>query len=96
MWSFMLRCHLLGHRFRFFHEGESMRWHCARGCGAEGSKRYPTARDAERYARAFDREDQADLGRRAPLGLLPLRLLRAWRRRGDRGDGGPRTVPRSR
>lgn len=73
-----------------------MRWRCARGCGAEGSKRYPTARDAERYARAFDREDEADLGRRAPLGLLPLRLWRAWRRRRDGTDGGPRAVTRSR
>lgn len=65
-----------------------MLWHCARGCGAEGSKRYPTAQDAERYARAFDREDQADLGRRAPLGLLPLRLLRAWRLRHRKQAGG--------
>ncbi|GAA1434445.1 hypothetical protein GCM10009601_58900 [Streptomyces thermospinosisporus] len=73
-----------------------MLWHCARGCGAEGSKRYPTARDAERYARAFDREDRADLGRRAPLGLLPLRLVRAWRRRRDGAGGGPHAVPRSR
>lgn len=65
-----------------------MRWHCARGCGAQGSKRYPTAQDAERYARAFDREDQVDLGRRAPLGLLPLRVLRAWRLRGRKEAGG--------
>jgi hypothetical protein len=79
----MLRCKTLGHRFRFTSEGETMRWDCARGCGAGGSKRYATAVDAARYARAFDREDREDLGRRAPLvGLFPLRLLRAWRRRG--------------
>lgn len=65
-----------------------MLWHCARGCGAEGSKRYPTTQDAERYARAFDREDQEDMGRRAPLGLLPLRLLRAWRLRRRKEAGG--------
>lgn len=64
-----------------------MRWRCARGCGAQGSKRYPTPQDAERYARAFDREDSADLGRRAPLGLLPLRLLRTWRLRRRKGAG---------
>ncbi|MFE7894703.1 hypothetical protein [Streptomyces sp. NPDC057412] len=58
-----------------------MRWHCVRACGAEGSKRYPTPEDAQRYAQAFDREDLSDVGRRAPLGLLPLRLLRAWRQR---------------
>ncbi|MFJ8108394.1 hypothetical protein [Streptomyces sp. NPDC096132] len=68
-----------------------MHWHCARGCGAEGTKRYPTAQDAARYAQAFDREDQADMGRRAPLGLLPLRLLRAWRlRRREEAGGEPR------
>jgi hypothetical protein len=77
----MLRCRLLGHRFRFTSEGEFMRWRCARGCGAGGDKRYASADDAERYARAFDREDREDLGRRAPLiGLLPLRLARAFRR----------------
>src|SRR5690606_22896257 len=71
--SSVLRCRLLGHRYRFLNEGDTMVWHCARECGAKGSKRYPTPQDAERYARAFDREDLADLGRRAPLGLLPLR-----------------------
>ncbi|MEA2134636.1 MAG: hypothetical protein QOC68_2545, partial [Solirubrobacteraceae bacterium] len=45
-------------------------------------KRYADPGDAARYARAFDREDRADLGRRAPFfGLLPLRLARAARRR---------------
>jgi hypothetical protein len=58
-----------------------MRWECERGCGAGGAKEYATAADARRYARAFDREDRADLGRRAPLiGLLPLRVWR-WMRR---------------
>ncbi|MFD2683767.1 hypothetical protein ACFS5L_02615 [Streptomyces phyllanthi] len=62
-----------------------MRWHCVRGCGAGGSKRYPTAEDADRYARALDREDREDLGRRAPLvGLFPLRLMRALRMRRER------------
>jgi hypothetical protein len=47
-----------------------------------GTKTYESAADAERYARALDREDRAELGRRAPLvGLLPLRLWRAWRDR---------------
>ena len=81
----MLRCRLLGHRFRFTSDGETMRWHCQRGCGAGGSKRYESAAEASLYASAFDREDREDLGRRAPLvGLFPLRLLRAWRRRGGR------------
>lgn len=61
-----------------------MRWSCARGCGAGGAKEYDTPSRAQRYARAFDRKDSADLGRRAPLvGLFPLRLLRALRRRTD-------------
>ena len=54
-----------------------MRWECERGCGERGEKRYDTPRDAARYARAFDREDRDDAGRRAPLiGLLPLRIAR--------------------
>jgi hypothetical protein len=74
----MLRCRLLGHRFRFTSEGETMRWRCARGCDVGGEKRYATAEDAARYARGLDREDREDLGRRAPLvALFPLRLMRA-------------------
>jgi hypothetical protein len=81
----VLRCQLLGHRFRFTSDGQTMQWHCERGCGTGGSKRYGTAEDARRYATAFDREDRADLGRRAPLGLTPLRLVRAVRERHRRG-----------
>jgi hypothetical protein len=78
----MLACRLLGHRYRFRAEGETMRWECQRGCGAGGSKRYDTAGEATRYAAAFDREDRDDLGHRAPLvGLFPLRIYRALRRR---------------
>jgi hypothetical protein len=77
----MLRCRLLGHRFRFSSDGATMRWTCVRRCGAAGEKRYATAEDAARYASAFDREDRQDLGRRAPLGLLPLRLIRAAKHR---------------
>ena len=72
----MLACRVLGHRYRFRSDGATMRWTCERGCGAGGEKRYPDAVAAARYARAFDREDRQDLGRRAPLGLLPLRLIR--------------------
>ncbi|TDC56196.1 hypothetical protein E1281_08360 [Actinomadura sp. KC345] len=80
----MMRCLLLGHDHRFTAEGETMRWHCARGCGTGGEKVYPTASDARRYARAFDRKDTEDAGKRAPLiGLFPLRLLRAMRGRRD-------------
>jgi hypothetical protein len=77
----MSKCRLLGHRFRFTSEGETMHWRCER-CAVEGSKRYPTPNEARRFAVAFDREDRRDLGRRAPLfGLFPLRLFRALRRR---------------
>lgn len=76
-----LRCRLLGHRFRFSARRETLVWRCARGCDAGGSKEYPTAAQAQRYAAAFDREDSADLGRRAPLiGLLPLRVVHLIRR----------------
>jgi hypothetical protein len=81
----MLRCRVLGHRFRFSSEGDTMRWSCQRECGAGGAKRYPTPEDAARYAGAFDREDREDRGRRAPMfGVLPLRIARALRGRADR------------
>ena len=78
----MLRCRLAGHRHRFRAEGATMTWACER-CGAiGGEKTYATARDARRYAAAFDRRDSSSLGRRAPLvGLLPLRIWRHWRDR---------------
>src|SRR5581483_11072733 len=58
----VLACRVLGHRYRFRAEGETMTWECERGCGAGGSKRYETAAEATRYANAFDREDRHDLG----------------------------------
>jgi hypothetical protein len=77
----MVACRVFGHRYRFEADGRTMRWTCQRGCGAGGEKVYTTAADARRYASAFDREDRADIGRRAPLiGLLPLRVWRAVRR----------------
>jgi hypothetical protein len=72
----MSSCRVLGHRFRFSAEGETMRWVCERGCGESGSKRYATAEDAQRYPLAFDRRDAEDLGRRPLLSLLPLWLAR--------------------
>jgi hypothetical protein len=72
---------VLGHRFRFSAEGSTLCWSCSRGCGAGGTKRYASPQAAQRYARALDRDGVADLGRRAPLGLFPLRLARWWRRR---------------
>jgi ribosomal protein L37AE/L43A len=75
----VLACRVLGHRYRFRAEGATMIWQCER-CGDRRTKTYPSAADAARFARAFDREDRHELGRRAPLiGLLPLRIHRAWR-----------------
>ena len=78
----MLQCGIFGHRYRFVSVGDTMSWTCER-CGVVGgSKEYASAEEAAQFAEAFDREDRADLGRRAPLiGLLPLRLWRAWRDR---------------
>ncbi|MEU0528994.1 hypothetical protein [Amycolatopsis tolypomycina] len=77
----MLRCVLFSHRFRFSHAGSTMQWACARRCGETGSKTYGSAAEARRFARAFDREDRDDLGRRAPLlGLFPLRAFRLLNR----------------
>jgi hypothetical protein len=72
----MLSCRLMGHRFDFWADGETMRWECARECGAVGEKRYASAAEAQRYARAFNRRDSDDVGRRPTLSLLPLWLSR--------------------
>jgi hypothetical protein len=73
----MLRCRALGHRARFVADGRVVRWHCDRCGAALGARRYPSTDAAERYARALDRDERAELGRRAPpFGLLPLRLAR--------------------
>ena len=67
---------MLGHAYRFSADGATMRWICER-CGEEGgSKGYATAAEAERYARAFDRRDAEDVGKRPLLSLLPLWLAR--------------------
>jgi hypothetical protein len=77
-----LSCRVFGHRYRFAADGETMRWACERCGAAGGEKTYASAAEAERYARAFDREDREDLGRRAPLVAgLGLRLFRLLRRR---------------
>jgi hypothetical protein len=80
----MSACTLLGHRFRFTAEGETMRWTCERGCGEEGSKRYASAAEAQRYARAFDRRDADQTGKRPLLSLLPLWLARKASERSSR------------
>jgi hypothetical protein len=79
MGSMPLACRIAGHRPRFSAEGEVMRWECVR-CGFAGEKRYPTAADAARYARALDREDREAIGHRTPLSLLPLRFGRRQRK----------------
>jgi hypothetical protein len=81
----MASCRVVGHRWRFSAEGEVMRWECERGCGASGSKRYPSAEQAARYARAFDREDREATGRRPLLSMLPLRLAQKMAERRRRG-----------
>ena len=72
----MLACRVMGHRVRFWAEGSVMRWECERDCGLSGEKSYSEPAEAARYARALDREDREDLGRRTPLSLTPLRLGR--------------------
>ena len=62
-----------------------MSWRCERGCGAGGEKRYPSAAEARHYAAALDRDDAADLGRRAPLGMFPLRIAHFLRHRRQAG-----------
>jgi len=81
----VLACRVFGHRPRFSADGATLRWECERDCGARGEKRYPSPEQAQRYARAFDRQDREDVGRRPLLSLLPLGLAR---RMGERARGG--------
>ena len=74
-----LRCKLLGHQVSFWTEGETMHWGCERDCAFGGTKTYADAATARRYAEAFDRNERDDLGKRAPLSLTPLRLVRRAR-----------------
>lgn len=76
-----MRCSVLGHRYRVRTDGRTTAWSCARGCGAGGSKTCPDAASARRYAVAFDREDGGVGDRPGPIGLLPLRIAAARRRR---------------
>ncbi len=76
------KCAVFGHDYDFHAEGTIMRWECRRGCDAGGSKAYPSAAAAARYAKVFNKRDNEDLGKRAPLiGLFPLRLWRRFRHR---------------
>ena len=77
-----ISCAVFGHRYRFAAEGATMTWSCARCGHAGGAKEYGSPEEAARFARAFDREDREDLGRRAPLVAgLPLRAIRLLRSR---------------
>jgi hypothetical protein len=76
----MLACRVFGHRYRFRADARTMIWACVRCGNVGGEKTYASVEEAQQYTAAFDREDREDMGRRAPLvGLLPLRLWRAWR-----------------
>ncbi len=74
-----LSCRTMGHRVRFSAEGTQMTWECARGCGFGGSKTYPDAETASRYAEVLDRDERDDLGKRSLISLMPLRLARRGR-----------------
>jgi hypothetical protein len=78
----MLGCKVFGHQFCFSTEGSTMRWSCARGCGAGGEKAYGTATEAERYAAAFDTSDSSRAGAHPTLSTLPLWVARKLRGRG--------------
>jgi len=59
-----------------------MRWQCQRGCAAGGAKVYPSPAAARRYAAVLDKQDNDDIGRRAPiLAMFPLRIWHAIHRR---------------
>ena len=72
----VIACRVFGHRHRFSATGTTMSWACAR-CGAEGgSKTYESAAEAERYARAFDRDESKAGSAHPTLSTLPLAVMR--------------------
>jgi hypothetical protein len=78
------KCVFVGHRVRFHAQDRTMTWACEWCGGHAGSKTYDSAVAARKYARAFDRRDGQDVGKRAPLlGMFPLRLWRFLRNRKD-------------
>lgn len=86
------KCSIFGHDMSFTTDGPRMDWTCRRGCNAGGSKLYASAGDATRFAAAFDRRPNENIGRRAPLiGLFPLRMWHRLRAsgmaRGGASDG---------
>jgi hypothetical protein len=76
----VIACFLIGHRPRFRSDGVRLRWACERCSGASGERLRASAAGARRHARALNRTDRDDVGRRPLLSLLPLRLLRGMRR----------------
>ncbi|WP_228431182.1 DUF1660 family phage protein [Baekduia soli] len=74
-----MACRLLGHRWRFRADDRTLSWDCERCAAHGGSKEYPDATAARRYARAFD-EEPGRGERRFLLAAAPLWLWRRLRR----------------
>jgi len=51
-------CQLIGHRYRYYAEGDLVRWVCMRGCGESGSRPFATPRQARRHAAALNRHER--------------------------------------
>jgi hypothetical protein len=67
-----LACRVFGCRWRFWAEGDELHRACER-CDTEVVKRYPTAEQADRYARHLDREPRQPVGL---FGILSGTLIR--------------------
>jgi hypothetical protein len=86
----MLTCRLLGHRWRFWRVGRTVRWTCRRGCGAGGVRKYATAAAASRHLRHYAREPEPPAAFLAALaGAVTLRGRQPT-------DAGPRASRRPR
>lgn len=48
-------CRVVGHRWEFFATGQTLRWRCGRGCGADGTRQYESSEEAERFAFRLNR-----------------------------------------
>ena len=70
----MTWCRLLGHRWRSYAAGTTIRWDC--GAAAPRAARCTAQPKMPRGTRALDRRDSDSLGRRPLLSLLPVALAR--------------------
>lgn len=65
-------CRFLGHRWRFWRDGATVRWDCRRGCSRGGAREYENEFEAARHLRHYAREAAPPVGFLMALAGAPL------------------------